>query len=116
MNIVFPIIVTTARLHLIDSEELKVDLTTGKVDKTSINDKEVDWVLFEFPMSPSLQIKAEPVHTLYDSASELATKMGCIVVRADKLITFLSEFNVELLNTIAEKFLEENDYVVAFKK
>lgn len=116
VSIVFPIIVTTARLHLLDSEKLTVDLTTGKMDKTSINYKEVDWVLFEFPMSPSLQIKADPVHSLYDFASELATKMGCIVVRADKLITFLSEFNVDLLNTIAEKFLKDDDYVVSSTK
>ncbi len=113
VTIVFPIIVTTAKLHIIDSEKLSVDLTSGKVDKTTIRDKEVDWVLFEYPMSPSLQVKAEPVYALYDFAKELATKMGCVVIRADKLITFLSKFNSNLLMEIAEKFSEDKSYVVS---
>jgi hypothetical protein len=114
VTMAFPIIVTTAKLHIIDSKELSVDLTSGRVDKTTIKHKEVDWVLFEFPLFPSLQ-KSEPVYALYDSAKELATKMGCLIVRGDKLIPFLSRFNTNLLMKVAKSFSEEEKYVTGRK-
>lgn len=112
VTIVFPLIVTTANLHIIDSEKLSVDLDNGKLDVNTIKKKPVDWLLFEVPIATSLQVKSEPGHVMFDFAKELATKMGCVIVKSNKLIYFLDAFRASYLKIIAEKFLTEEDYNV----
>lgn len=42
INIVFPILVTTAKLYIVDSTNLNVDLYAGITDRDSVNIKEAD--------------------------------------------------------------------------
>lgn len=107
VTLVFPLLVTNANLHIIDSNELSVDINTGVLDMGSIKQSPVDWVLFEFPLSSSLQMKEIPIYQLSDSQKELASKMGCIIVQANSLYKFLSTFSPWFLrNSIVNKFLE----------
>ena len=108
VTLVFPILVTTANLHIIDSKKLSTNLSTGKCDPSSIETEKVDWVLFDFPLAPSLQVKAADEAHLNDSEKELANKMVCLIVQAHSLIDCLNRFNPHLFQRIAKTFLEEN--------
>ncbi len=107
VTIVFPMLVTTANLHVIDSENLEVDLSTGLLDESSVEVSDVKWVLFDYPVSPMLPLKSSPLFMLPDHSKELATKMGCLIVQANSLIDFLNRFDANHLSQIARNFYDK---------
>ena len=105
ISMVFPVLVTTAKLNIIDSTKLQVDLDSGKCNKDSINYQEVEWVFFEFPILPSIRKFIEPESMLFDFGKDLVTKMGCVIVNANNLLHCLSHFNPQFVEKVVPDFL-----------
>ncbi len=105
VSMVFPLLVTTAKLNIIDSAKLEVDLDSGRSNKGSIDFQEVEWVFFEFPILPSIRKFIEPESSFYDFGKDLVTKMGCVIVNASNLLSCLSHFDPEVIMKIVQDFL-----------
>ncbi len=91
----FPVIFTTASLFTADTDLAKTDLMSGEIDRQTLNPTEVDYLFYQYHLSPGIKHSVVPCH----NRGELAHILQADVIRtipivsAKGIMNFLKIFN-----------------------
>ncbi len=94
-----PVIVTTAKLFIADADISKVEMNNGKLELEGLKLNEVDWVVYEYPITAKLLL---PVNTCSDrwdlKREDNLRRRHIFVVNSEKFKNFLESLRSDLMS------------------